>query len=57
VIRVDERREGCLGGVVPFARRGFATRILRRSDDLEVARLQFGVKRLPTWQIETAPSP
>jgi hypothetical protein len=57
VVRVDQRREGCLGGVVPFPSRSFAARILRRSDDLEVARLQFGVKRLPTWQIETAPSP
>src|SRR5205807_8359525 len=44
-------------GVVPFARHGFTTDILRRGDDLEVLVLELGVDSLPTWQIKSAPSP
>lgn len=57
MLRVNQRRVGCLGGVVPLARRRFAAGILRDRDDFEVLALQFFVECLPTWQIKSAPSP
>ena len=57
MVGVDERREGRLGGVVPFACCRFAARILRRRDDLEVRVLELVVQCLPAWQIKSAPSP
>jgi hypothetical protein len=55
--RVDKRRVGRLGRVVPLTGCGLSAGVLRRGDDLEVARFQFLVDILPTWQIKAAPSP
>jgi hypothetical protein len=57
VLRVDERREGRPGGVVPWAGRRFTASVLRGGDDLEIPVLQLRIDLLPTWQIESAASP
>src|SRR5262245_12576379 len=57
MFRVDERRVGGVGGVVPLTGCGFSAGILRRGDDLEILFLQLLVNLLPTWQIESAASP
>ena len=54
---VHERGERRVRRVVPLAGRRFAARVLRGGDDLEVLVFQLVVKCLPTWQIESAPSP
>src|SRR5215475_3682443 len=57
MLRVDERRVGYLGRVVPLTGCGFSARVLRRGDDLEILVLQLFVNLLPAWQIESAASP
>ena len=57
MVDVDQRGVGRLRGVIPLAGRCFAAGVLRRCDDLEVRALELFVKFLPTWQIESAPSP
>ena len=57
MVGVDEGRERGFGSVVPFTSRCLATRVLRRSDDLEVRALELVIQFLPTWQIKSAPSP
>src|SRR5262249_46450208 len=57
MLRVDERRVGRLGRVVPLTGCGFSARVLRRGDDLEILLPQLLVNLLPAWQIESAASP
>src|SRR6185295_19064482 len=57
MFRVDQRRVGRLGGVVPPTGCGLSARVLRRGDDLEILLLQLPVNLLPAWQIESAASP
>ena len=57
MLLVDQGRKGCLRCVIPFARRRFAARVLRRRDNLKILVLEFRVDFLPTWQIEAASSP
>lgn len=57
MIRIDQRGERRLRGVVPLTGRRFAAGVLRGGDDLEVLRLQFVVECLPAWQVKSAPSP
>jgi hypothetical protein len=57
VRHVDERGEGRVCGVVPRAGCRFAARVLRGRDDFEIPVFQLSVDVLPTWQIESAPSP
>ena len=57
MLRVNQRRVGRPGRVVPFTGRGLSAGVLRRGDDLEVFLLQLLVNLLPTWQIESAASP
>ena len=36
MLLVDQGRKGCLRCVIPFARRRFAARVLRRRDNLKI---------------------
>jgi hypothetical protein len=45
------------GGFYPFAGVFDSAGILRYGDDLEILVLQFAVKLLPSWQVESAASP
>ena len=55
--RIDQRRVGGLGRVVPLARGRLTAGVLRDGDDLEVLALQLVVECLPPGQIKSAPSP
>jgi len=54
---IDKRRERRFRGVVPLPSRGFTASVLGRGDNLEVRAFELVVQFLPTWQIESAPSP
>jgi hypothetical protein len=57
VLSVDQDCVFRLGGFDPFARVFDPAGVLRDGDDLEILVLQFAVKLLPPWQIESAASP
>jgi CheY-like chemotaxis protein len=56
MLRVDERRVGRFGRVVPLTGCGLSAGVVRRGDDLEILLLQLLVDLLPAWQIESAAS-
>src|SRR5262249_12654528 len=57
MLRVHQRGERGLGGVIPFAGRRLAAGVLGGGDDFEILVLQLAIDFLPTWQIEPAASP
>ena len=57
MLGINEGRERRLRRIEPFAGRRLAADVLRGTDDLEVLVLQLEIEFLPSWQIESAPSP
>jgi hypothetical protein len=57
VLDVDQRGVGRLRGVIERLRCGVASGVLGGGDDLESLTLEILVNLLPTWQVESAPSP
>jgi hypothetical protein len=57
MLHVDQSGVARFGAIVPLAGGSLTSRILRRSDNLEILSLQLFVNFLPAWQIEPAASP
>ena len=57
MVHIDQSGVGRFGAIVPLAGGSFASRILRRGNDLEVLSLKLFINFLPAWQIKPAASP